>query len=237
MGYSFTYPIFGILGNSTVLCYVHYPTISTDMLRRVASQSAAFNNSPFISKSPFLSQMKLFYYRFFAFLYGLSGKCAHSVMVNSSWTEEHINEIWRVPLKTYKVYPPCDVSEFLKIPSNPDPQFFQILAIAQFRPEKDHPMMIRSFYKLIDILTDEERSRVKLVLVGSCRHDEDRQRVEDYRRLSKHFNVDTHIDFRVNVEFEELKQLLQESTIGLHAMWNEHFGISKFYIIPYPLSN
>ena len=78
----------------------------------------------------------------------------------------------------------------------------------------------------MDILTDEEKSRVKLVLVGSCRNEEDHQRVEDYKRLSKHFNLENHTEFYINVEFDELKHLLGESTIGLHTMWNEHFGIS-----------
>jgi len=37
-------------------------------------------------------------------------------MVNSSWTEEHINELWLCSLKTHRVYPPCDVEELKKMP-------------------------------------------------------------------------------------------------------------------------
>jgi hypothetical protein len=32
MGYAFTFPVFKILGNCRVACYVHYPTISTGAL-------------------------------------------------------------------------------------------------------------------------------------------------------------------------------------------------------------
>lgn len=227
MGYSFTFPLFRLLGGCTVACYVHYPTISTDMLGKVARRTAAFNNNSFISNSPLLSQAKTIYYRFFAYIYGITGRYADGIMVNSSWTEDHINQIWNVPLRTYKVYPPCDVKEFLEIPVESDPDILRIIAVAQFRPEKDHPLMIRSFYKLMDLLTDQEKERVKLVLVGSCRNEEDFQRVEDYKRLSKHFNVENYTEFYVNVEFDELKRLLGESTIGLHTMWNEHFGIGK----------
>ena len=39
MGYAFTYPIFKYLANRPVACYVHYPTISTDMLQVVKNQS------------------------------------------------------------------------------------------------------------------------------------------------------------------------------------------------------
>lgn len=226
MGYSFTFPLFHLLGGCTVACYVHYPTISTDMLGQVTRRAAAFNNNSFISNSLFLSQAKTIYYKLFAYIYGITGRYAEAIMVNSSWTEDHINQIWNVPLRTYKVYPPCDVKEFLEIPVESEPESLRIIAVAQFRPEKDHPLMIRSFYKLMDLLTDEEKSRVKLVLVGSCRNEEDHQRVEDYRRLSKHFSLENHTEFYINVEFDELKRLLGESTIGLHTMWNEHFGIS-----------
>lgn len=226
MGYSFTYPLFRYLGGCSIGCYVHYPTISTDMLTRVVNRFSAHNNHSLISRSRVLSQLKIVYYKLFAVLYGMVGRCAHTTMVNSSWTENHINQIWKVPLQTHKVYPPCDVKEFLQLSVDSDPDSIRIIAVAQFRPEKDHPLMIRSFYKLIDLLSDEEKGRVKLVFVGSCRNEEDYQRVEDYKRLCKHFNIDIYTEFYVNVEFEELKQLLEESTIGLHSMWNEHFGIS-----------
>ncbi|CAK9025436.1 unnamed protein product [Durusdinium trenchii] len=35
MGYAFTLPLFSLLAGSRVGCYVHYPTISTDMLEQV----------------------------------------------------------------------------------------------------------------------------------------------------------------------------------------------------------
>ncbi len=35
MGYAFAQPVFGVLGHARVGCYVHYPTISTDMLAKV----------------------------------------------------------------------------------------------------------------------------------------------------------------------------------------------------------
>ena len=44
MGYAFTMPLFKYLGGSSVGCYVHYPTISTDMLERVGRRKAMYNN-------------------------------------------------------------------------------------------------------------------------------------------------------------------------------------------------
>nr|CAG4651882.1 EOG090X07J8 [Triops cancriformis] len=227
MGYAFSYPMFKYLGGSKVGCYVHYPTISTDMLNRVSQQSLSYNNNARIARSAVLSTSKLLYYRVFAYIYGWMGRRADMALVNSSWTENHVNSIWKIPFCTRRVYPPCDVSAFAQLDLIPDSEkpLKKIIAVAQFRPEKDHALMIRAFFHLVDKLTEEKKDSVRLLLVGSCRHEEDFQRVEDYKRLAKHFNVDDRVEFHVNVTFEELKQMLQEATIGLHTMWNEHFGI------------
>lgn len=59
MGYAFTFPLFVYLTGVPVGAYVHYPTISTDMLERVSNRSAAHNNDSRISNSFILSYAKL----------------------------------------------------------------------------------------------------------------------------------------------------------------------------------
>jgi alpha-1,2-mannosyltransferase len=39
--------------------------------------------------------------------------------------------------------------------------------------------------------------------------------------------VEDNVEFKVNIPFDELKNEMAESLIGLHTMWNEHFGIGK----------
>jgi len=95
---------------------VHYPTISTDMLDRVMHRRIDYNNSARVSNSAMLSRLKLAYYRLFAWAYGVAGRRSDLVLVNSSWTLGHILSIWQAPERTFVVYPPCDVAEFLKIP-------------------------------------------------------------------------------------------------------------------------
>ena len=53
--------------------YVHYPTITTEMLDKVRSRASAHNNRGFIARSPVASWVKLVYYRLFSWMYGLSG--------------------------------------------------------------------------------------------------------------------------------------------------------------------
>ena len=227
MGYAFTIPLFKYLGKCKVACYVHYPTISTDMLERVHQRTATYNNAGFISNSPLLSSLKLFYYKLFAYIYGVVGKRCNIIMVNSSWTQGHILSLWNAPDRTFIVYPPCDTTSFLKLPLDKHSTEKSIVSIAQFRPEKDHSLQIKSYNTFIKDLPENERQNYKLVLIGSCRNEEDRERVENLRQLCESLDISHFVEFKLNVPFDELKQCMALATVGLHTMWNEHFGIGK----------
>ena len=62
-GYAFTFPLFKMFGKCKVGCYVHYPTISTDMLSQVRSRTSTYNNRSRISNSWLLSYLKFLYYK------------------------------------------------------------------------------------------------------------------------------------------------------------------------------
>ncbi|EPQ14371.1 GDP-Man:Man(3)GlcNAc(2)-PP-Dol alpha-1,2-mannosyltransferase, partial [Myotis brandtii] len=227
MGYAFTLPLFKYLGGCRVGSYVHYPTISTDMLSVVKNQNARFNNATFITRNPFLSKVKLIYYYLFAFLYGLVGSCSDIVMVNSSWTLNHILSLWKVGHCTNIVYPPCDVHTFLDIPLEAKKMTpgHLLVSVGQFRPEKNHPLQIRAFAKLLNMRKTESLPSLKLVLIGGCRNQDDEFRVNQLRRLCEDLGVQEDVEFKINIPFDELKNYLSKGTIGLHTMWNEHFGI------------
>ncbi|XP_007421273.1 GDP-Man:Man(3)GlcNAc(2)-PP-Dol alpha-1,2-mannosyltransferase [Python bivittatus] len=226
MGYAFTLPLFKYLGGCKIGCYVHYPTISTDMLSVVRNQHAQFNNAAVITKNPLLSKMKLVYYYFFASIYGLVGSCSDTVMVNSTWTLNHILSLWRCSNCTSIVYPPCDVQTFLDIPLQEEKRTIEptIVSVSQFRPEKDHSLQIRAFAKLL-AKTGGQELLPKLILIGGCRNLDDDQRVNELKKLCQELGIEKKVEFKVNIPFEELKKLLADATIGLHTMWNEHFGI------------
>ena len=59
MGYAFTFHVVSILAGVNIGAYVHYPTISTEMIHRVESRVALHNNSASVSSSKFLTQGKL----------------------------------------------------------------------------------------------------------------------------------------------------------------------------------
>lgn len=230
MGYAFTLPLFKYIGGCPVACYVHYPTISTDMLSRVSDRVEAHNNASFISKSVILSNAKLLYYKLFAYLYGVAGKRSLVVMVNSTWTQDHIMQLWGVPNKTSIVYPPCDIKKLMNIPvENDEKKAKQILSLGQFRPEKDHALQIRSFHKFLQSCDPSSKQLYKLVLAGGCRNAGDQNRVKSLQDLVIKLKIVENVEFVTNISFSELEHLLAESMISIHTMWNEHFGICKYY--------
>lgn len=234
MGYSFVYPLvkWMIGGGCRVACYIHYPTISTDMLARVEDRAEAHNNAGFIARSGILSSLKSYYYQLFSKVYGYAGKKSDLIMVNSSWTCGHISSLWGVSSRAKLIFPPCDIAKFTSLEILPyeEKLMKKIVSIGQFRPEKDHALQLRSFKRLLELVSDRggdiEAVEVQLVLVGGCRGPEDQQRVDRLQDLAVELNIQDQVEWRVNMPFTELTDLLQESCVGLHTMWNEHFGIS-----------
>jgi alpha-1,2-mannosyltransferase len=128
-----------------------------------------------------------------------------------------------------------------------------IISIGQFRPEKDHMMQLRAFatylsrcetfdsdlklvlmggmrnartmFELRKMLSENEWKNVKLVIIGGSRNEQDNQRIKELQDLTRHLSVEQNIEFKVNIPFDELKCEMSEGLIGLHTMWNEHFGI------------
>lgn len=152
MGYAFTFPIFKLLAGCRVACYVHYPTISTDMLTKVSSNEESFNNHQSVARSQVLTVIKLVYYKLFAKMYGIVGALSNLVMVNSTWTKNHINELWKVTERTHLLYPPCNFTQFNRLTlERPSAVKYNIISIAQFRPEKNHLLQITAVKKFIQL--------------------------------------------------------------------------------------
>ena len=53
------------------------------------------------------------------------------------------------------------------------------------------------------------------------------KRLSHLQNLAAHLAVDSNVEFRTNLGFEELKREMGDGIVGLHTMWNEHFGIGE----------
>ncbi len=235
-GYAFAYPLAAAVG-ARVAAYTHYPMVSSDMLRAVASRAPSFNNAGRVARSRLLSAAKLSYYRALALLYGAAGRCAHVVMVNSSWTEEHISELWG--LEPRCVFPPCDTAALRALPlarggGAAAPR--RVVSVAQFRPEKAHALQLRAWAAMRgraamhaaagNAAAAAALSAATLLLVGGVRHTEDAARLESLRTLASQLGLGDSVAFAVGIPSPELRHQLGSAHIGLHTMRDEHFGIS-----------
>ena len=67
-------------------------------------------------------------------------------------------------------------------------------------------------------------------MIGGSRNAEDDELVDKLKKSA--YSIDTPVDvqeriqFVVNAPFSKMQALMASSSIGLHTMWNEHFGIS-----------
>lgn len=257
VGIPFSYPWIRLLFvRCRVGAYVHYPYISTDMIDSVASERAMPNNPNPAQGSK--KSLKLLYYRIMVLAYrwlagsrvlGVNGPVA----CNSTWTRNHIVRAWEPASPAQDVrllFPPVNVAHLRQIPidrstvkgGNGNRPFF--ISVGQFRPEKNHPLLIRSFARAMRELRRERAGSgsgsgsgnnsdglPRLIIIGGARNDEDKQRVEALKQLVQRnpdlqkVDGEDDVEFRVNASFPELESNMQRALVGLHTMRDEHFGI------------
>ena len=195
-----------------------------DMLSLVWERRPTYNNNVQISTNLIMTYIKLFYYTAFAILYGLVGSLSDLTMVNSTWTKDHISRLWKFAGHIHIVYPPVDTKSLCKLSLVEREDM--ILSIGQFRPEKDHVLQLKAFQLLLEKNDGEMKERnVKLVLIGSCRGEDDEERVDNLLKLTRELGIQEYVEFVLNQPYPVLKDYLSRASVGIHTMWNEHFGI------------
>ncbi|PJF18642.1 hypothetical protein PSACC_01545 [Paramicrosporidium saccamoebae] len=221
-GCAFAYPVFST-AKVPIVSYVHYPFISSDMMQTVANQNVSINNSPLVARSGLLTKVKSVYYGLLSRIYGFCGSQTSCSMANSEWTLEHLGKVWPKS-KCTKVFPPCDLAsmEALDLHNEREPVIF---SLSQFRPEKNQIMQIYVMKRLFEI-APEWMGKVKLVMYGGCRNDQDVKRSEHFNQLAKDLGIESSVEIRVNISHKDILNMLSRASIGIHTMKEEHFGIS-----------
>ncbi|KAL9630715.1 MAG: hypothetical protein Q9204_004577 [Flavoplaca sp. TL-2023a] len=222
--------------------YVHYPTISTDMLGSLDTSPALGKGLNAGTGKGLRGFLKKRYWHLFANFYSRVGGSVDLVMTNSSWTASHIRTLWgptrtkrRKPYALSVVFPPCAVDDIINaIPLNAESEAKReptVLYIAQFRPEKNHALLLRSFARFLKShhkLEEKEQQpgSPKLVLIGSVRDASDATRVYELRLLAHELHLTpNHITFITDASFPTILSHLAAASVGANCMWNEHFGI------------
>ena len=229
-GYAFGYPLAAAAGCS-VCAYVHYPTVSSDMIARVRARAGIYNNRGALARTALGTHAKLAYYSLLTSAYGACGRRAHAVAANSSWTRAHIEALWsggRSRGGVRLVYPPCDTAALAALPAA-RPRERLVLSVAQFRPEKDQPLQVRAFAAALRRARDagvQDTHAWWLAVAGATRNEGDARRAREVRALSEELGVAEQVQVLADVPLEELRDLLRRAAAGLHTMLDEHFGIS-----------
>ncbi|KAI9671809.1 MAG: asparagine-linked glycosylation protein [Alyxoria varia] len=241
MGYAFSLALckFFFPGCPTA-AYVHYPTISTDMLGSLdvePSQGRGLNAGAGKGLKGFLKRK---YWDLFARLYSWVGGSVDVVMTNSSWTQSHIMQLWGPSRTTRKlkhtaevVFPPCAVSELedaisldMSTEKAREPS---LVYTSQFRPEKNHQLVLKSFASFLGKVKPQVQSGVqdspRLVLIGSVRDSADETYIYSLRLLAHELHITSSVTFLLNAPWADVLSHLRTASVGINAMWNEHFGI------------
>lgn len=216
--------------------YVHYPTISTDMLESLDSTSAVGSQGLNAGQGAGTRGLvKKTYWRLFAKLYSWVGSSVDVVMTNSSWTQAHIKSLWG-PNRLHKdrdnpiavVYPPVAVRELeqeVEVSEASETKREKVIVyIAQFRPEKNHQLIMQAFSKFIKTKT-QAALKTRLVLIGSVRDDQDSKKVYQLRLLANELGIKDKVEFHLDASWPEILEWLRKASVGVNGMWNEHFGI------------
>lgn len=235
MGYSFTLALSKFFfPNMPTGAYVHYPTISTDMLSSLNAGIGKGVNAG--TRKGIRGFGKRKYWQAYAHFYSRSGSNVDIVMTNSSWTQAHIQSLWgpyrtkrRKPHAVEVLFPPVAVEELEEAIELEAPKAVSrgktLLYVAQFRPEKNHDLILRSFSKLLHSPTKPGINGAKLVLIGSVRDSDDAKRVYQFRLLARELKIEDDTQFICDASWPEVLHWLQKSWVGVNGMWNEHFGI------------
>lgn len=238
MGYGFALAFSKFLfPNVPTGAYVHYPTISTDMLGSLDDEDSGRGVNAGLGRG-WRGQVKRWYWQLFARLYSWAGGMVDVVMTNSSWTQNHMTQLWRASRrhngKTSEievVFPPVAVEELEEtIPvsaATEKDRRQDLLFISQFRPEKNHQLTISAFAEYMRKHHKDRSAKnlPRLVLVGSVRDDTDKMLVYKLRVLAREEGVADEVQFVVNAKWSQILEWLRTSSVGVNGMWNEHFGI------------
>jgi alpha-1,2-mannosyltransferase len=96
------------------------------------------------------------------------------------------------------------------------------LSIGQFRPEKDHVLQLETLEALRRLHPGHP---FHLVMLGSCRGDEDEARLDFLRAETRRRNLADSVEFVVNQPYSVLEEWLRKASIGIHTV--RHFLVAS----------
>lgn len=215
MGYPFGYPWVAHLLRIPIVTYTHFPVISTDMLDKLQKNLTLKN------------RLKYYYWKLFMCYYKHVGTYVTIATTNSTWTNNHINKIWTKSNSSI-IYPPCSTEKLVDNFTSIDHRSNVGVVLAQFRPEKRHDLIIKSYAEYLKNRNETNTDKLlTLRFIGSTRSQADKAYVLELKQQVIKLDIPIdNIEFIIDCSYTEVKEHLFNSTYGINGMWNEHFGIA-----------
>lgn len=185
------------------IIYMHFPT-------------GLLATSPTTSKYSF-SIFWRFYYEPYALLQKILKKLFLEnsvILTNSEFTAEIIRNGYKV--KPIIVYPPVDVSSFLKAFTAKKEREPIVISTGRFAPEKNYHLIPKIAKRVPE---------AKFYIIGTLlpRY---RWYMEEIRKAAEKLNVRSRVKILANLPFQDLLAIYSRASSYLHLMRGEHFGIS-----------
>ncbi len=139
------------------------------------------------------------------------------ILANSRFTKRKIKEVWGVDSEI--LYPPVDIQTFWN--PNPIDREPTVVSVGRFTREKRYEVIIKAFSEVA-----KELPEAKLYLMGSSQATGALNYIRKLRELAKRQGIAKKVFIETDVPLSTLRSRLASSMVYVHAMVNEHFGIS-----------
>lgn len=241
LGVAFAYPIFWLI-NVPIVAYVHYPFLCEQALNgrgggrlkmacyRVLTrlyglcgqlvERAACNSTWTFNRIAPLWETQASEAR-------RRGKDGEYDEDANNGTDGHAEVEEKTPSPSQRIniiYPPCDLSKMRQFDMTGEREPI-IFSLGQFRPEKNQSLQLDILQCLLG-RRPEWRDRIHLAIYGGCRDATDRARADALMQRAVSLRLASCVSVVTDVDHQAILEMLQEATIGLHTMEDEHFGIN-----------
>ncbi|MDQ3967589.1 MAG: glycosyltransferase family 4 protein [Thermoproteota archaeon] len=198
-----------ISGNVPYLLYLHFPTFLMDSTASYASAK----------------YKKSFFWRAYFKPYSLISRSlamravtrSSLILTNSEFSRKAIREALG-DVRPYVLYPPVDTERFSHAYSRPiNCREVKVLVVSRFSPEKQ----IENAIKVAHLL----HGSIKFQIVGSLTP-ANRPYFRTLQQMIGTYGLSQTVTLTPNASNEELLDAMSKSTVYLHTMIGEHFGVS-----------
>ena len=198
-----------ISGNVPYLLYLHFPTFLMN------SRSGYGSNK--YTKSFF---WRIYFKPYSVITHSLAVRAvarSNLILTNSRFSREAIMQAFP-SLRPNILYPPVDTERFSSAYNQPfHSRESKVLVVSRFSSEK----RIENAVKIAELL----RGKVKFELVGSL-VPANRPYFKRLKEMIDNLGLTQKVNLTPNVTNQELVDTMSKSTIYLHTMIGEHFGVS-----------